>query len=261
MKAICVDNDKSQLAALKVAVEKSPDITEVEVLDNTLTALDWVECHSFDVAFIEISENSMSSIELAEKLLALEPSSSVVFCSKHKDYAYDAFRIHASGYLLSPVSAEDIQRELTHIKGASLSVTPLTVRCFGSFEMYFDGIPISFKRSKTKEVFAYLVDRKGAIVSSREICAQLWEDEKQNLNYLHQLISDLRKGLKQLGAESVFRTYPQGYAVDVSLIECDYYRFLDGDTDAFNKFTGEYMSNYSWSEYTGAYLTSIINQK
>jgi len=37
--------------------------------------------------------------------------------------------------------------------------------------------------------------------------------------------------------------------VDVEKIECDYYRFLDGDTKAINQYNGEFMMNYSWAEF------------
>ena len=37
-------------------------------------------------------------------------------------------------------------------------------------------------------------------------------------------------------------------------IDCDLYRFLDGDPHAVNQFCGEYMSAYSWATFTEAHL-------
>lgn len=254
MKALCVDSEFQMLEALKTAVESSPDITLTSAFEDELAALEWAKSNQFDIAFLSIRLHTMDGIELAEKLLEINPGLPVVFCTEHSEYAIRAFKLRASGYLLKPISADDIQREIDHIKGMTAKRKLLTVRCFGTFDVYYNGVPVSFKRQKTKELFAYLIDRKGAVVSSREICAQLWEEEKQNLNYLHQLIADLRRGLKSLGAEAVLLSHPQGYSVDTSLIDCDYYKYLDGNEGAKHRFTGEYMSNYSWSEFTCAFL-------
>ena len=47
-------------------------------------------------------------------------------------------------------------------------------------------------------------------------------------------------------------------AIDPERIDCDYYNFLAGDVRAINSYTGEYMSNYSWAEFTTAYLDDML---
>ena len=37
-----------------------------------------------------------------------------------------------------------------------------------------------FKRHKTKELFAFLVDRKGAGMTAKQICAVLFPDDKDD---------------------------------------------------------------------------------
>ena len=46
----------------------------------------------------------------------------------------------------------------------------------------------------------------------------------------------------------------QGILVNTHIVDCDYYRFLEGDVRAVNSFTGQYMSAYSWAEFTVGYL-------
>ena len=48
------------------------------------------------------------------------------------------------------------------------------VQCFGNFEVFVGGRPLSFKRSKSKELLAYLVDRNGATCTNGEMLAVLW---------------------------------------------------------------------------------------
>lgn len=259
MVALCVDDDALPLELLKHAVEASPDVHEIAAFEDARDALAWAEQHRVDVAFLDIRLPGMSGLELADRLRARHPKLPVVFCTSFRDYAYDALQLRASGYLIKPIGQEDIQRELDHILGGAAQRPLLRAQCFGSFEVYANGQPLRFRRAKTKELLAYLIDRRGACVTTRELYAHLWEEktsEKNGINYLHQLASDLRKGLKNVGAQAVFINRTQGYSVDASRIDCDYYRFLDGDASAIRRFTGEYMSNYSWSEYTCAYLQS-----
>jgi len=48
--------------------------------------------------------------------------------------------------------------------------------------------------------------------------------------------------------------------VNKDLIDCDYYRFLEGDVRAINSFTGQYMSAYSWAEFTTGYLDNQVQK-
>ena len=43
-------------------------------------------------------------------------------------------------------------------------------------------------------------------------------------------------------------------AIKRDMVDCDYYRMLDGDMDALNSYRGEYMTEYSWAELTNANL-------
>ena len=122
--------------------------------------------------------------------------------------------------------------------------------CFGNFEVYRNREPLAFKRPKTKELFAYLIDRNGAGVTTKEICAMLWEDDTddaKNRNYLYQLMNDLKFTLKEVGAEGILVKRGTSYSVDAERIDCDYYSFLKNGKP---EFFGEYMTQYSWAEGT-----------
>lgn len=257
MIALCVDDEVLLLESLKRAVEASPDVEETAAFDDEHEAIEWAAGHRVDVAFLDVRLHDMNGIELAGKLREIHPHLNVVFCTGYREYAFDAFQMHASGYLTKPIRPEAVQKELDHILGQRSEKPLLRVQCFGSFEVYAREEPLHFHRAKTKELLAYLIDRRGASASTREICVELWEgkiDEKNGMNYLHQLASDLRKSLKNAGAEAVLLSGPQGYAVDPTRIDCDYYRYLEGEERAIRSFTGEYMAKYSWAEYTCAFL-------
>ena len=142
----------------------------------------------------------------------------------------------------------------------------LRVRCFGSFEVFWQEEPLKFKRRQTKELLAYLIDRMGVSCTSEELIAVLWDDPgnlKDAKHAIRNLVSDLRETLKQIGMEEVLIRRGGHIAVREELLDCDYYRMLTGDMAAVNAFRGEYMSNYSWAELTAGTLhfRSMLRQE
>ena len=254
MIAIAVDDEALMLGALVAALEASPDITDVAKFSDCEAALDFVRNNPLDVAFLDINMRGMGGLSLAEKIIAVHPRCKIVFCTGYEEYAIPAFKLHASGYLMKPISAEDVQGEIDNIKGISQQDKLLTVKCFGNFEVYAKNEALTFKRLKTKELFAFLVDRNGAGMTAKQICAVLFQDgtdDTKNLAYLRQLVRDLKKTLKAVGAEAVFCHETPCYRVDTSLIKCDYISYLE---TGMPEFYGEYMTQYSWAEQTCALL-------
>ena len=254
MKVIAVDDEELMLHALVRAIKASPDVAEVVKFSSCEKALDYVKENAIDVAFLDINMRGMGGIALAEKILELRTNSKIVFCTGYEEYALPAFKIHASGYLMKPISAEDVQGEIDNIKGVRKKEKLLDVKCFGNFEIYAKGEKVSFKRSKTKELFAFLVDRRGAGMTAKQICAVLFPedtDDAKNTAYFRQLVMDLKNTLKTVGAEDAFCHETPFYRVDTSFLKCDYFSFLEtGKPDFF----GEYMMQYSWAEETCAML-------
>ena len=119
----------------------------------------------------------MGGLTLAEKIRELRPKCQIVFCTGYEQYAVAAIKLRASGYLLKPVSAENVQEEIDYIRGKRAVEKLLTVRCFGMFEAYAHGKALTFRRSKTKELLAFLIDCKGAGTTAREIIAKMWADD------------------------------------------------------------------------------------
>lgn len=249
MIAIAVDDEPLMLGALVKAVSASPDITAVSKFSNCEDAIEHIKTNPADIAFLDIHMRGMGGLTLAEKILGIRPECKIVFCTGYEEYAIPAFRLHASGYLLKPISAADVQAEINNIKGIRHREKPLMVKCFGNFEVYVNGEILTFKRSKTKELLAFLVDRNGAGVTVAEIGVALWEDDEdqKNHNYVHQLFYDLRHTLDAAGVGEIFRKKNYLYSVDPEKLDCDYYTFLKTGSP---NFYGEYMTQYSWAEKT-----------
>ena len=249
MIAIAVDDEALMLGALAKAISASPDITSVTKFSDCDAAIDHIKTNPVDIAFLDINMRGMGGLVLAEKIISHRPDCKIVFCTGYEEYAIPAFKLHASGYLLKPISAKDVQVEIDNIKGIRQREKPLEVKCFGNFEVYVNGEKLTFKRSKTKELLAYLVDRNGAGVTVAEIGVALWEDdeEQKNHNYIHQLFYDLRQTLAAAGVGEIFIRNNYLYSVDPEKMDCDYYTYLKTGKPDFH---GEYMTQYSWAEKT-----------
>ena len=259
MLTIAVDDEVLMLGALATAIKASPDVSEVTEFSACEEALKFAKEHPVDIAFLDINMRGMGGLALAEKIVDACPNCKIVFCTGYEEYAIPAFKLHASGYLMKPISAKDVQGEIDNIKGIRQKQKPLEVKCFGNFEVYAKGEKLSFKRSKTKELFAFLVDRNGAGVTVAQIGVALWEngEEQKNQNYIHQLFRDLRRTLETVGVNGVFERNNYLYSINPEKIECDYFNHL---ATGKPEFFGEYMTQYSWAEGTCGLLWERKNK-
>ena len=251
MKIVAIDDEKLQLQKLEKTIRSVVPECELISFQFPSDMIKWIESDGkCDIAFLDIELGSMSGIQMAKKLQSKNPKVNIIFVTGHLEYAPEAFRVHASGYIHKPVTTENIIAEIENLRFSISKPTNkrMSVTCFGKFEVLVDGVPLNFKREKAKELFAFLVDKKGAFCSPREICASLWEEDK--FDYLRKLVQELSKTLKSVGLGNIFVREFKKYRVEPSLFKCDYYDYLDDKPWAIKSFHGVYMEQYSWAEST-----------
>ncbi|MBR5309663.1 MAG: response regulator [Oscillospiraceae bacterium] len=254
MKAIAVDDEIYMLENLEEAINASSDIEEVKSFSTCSAALEYAAENQIDVAFLDINMRGIGGLGLAEKLMELHPRCKIIFCTGYEEYAVSAFQLHVSGYLMKPITAEAVQKEIDHIKKIKTTEKLLKIKCFGNFEVLYNGENLTFKRKKAKELLAVLIDRKGAEMTAKQICAILFPDDTddiKNAAYLRQLVLDLKNTLKTIHAEDVLHHDTPYYRIDTNFVDCDYLSFLESGKPQFH---GEYMTQYSWAEETCAML-------
>lgn len=263
MTVLAVDDEYHALECLKKAVLKViPDCT-LACFDSSADALDYAAGHQVDVAFLDIRVDGMTGLEIAQRLKEIYGNTNIIFVTAYDEYMGNAFRLHASGYLEKPVSAEDIAAELEHLRSPVRTVAHrVRIQTFGSFEIFVNGSPVIFHRPKAKEALAYLVDRNGASVSKKELAAVLWENRNYTRSiqsHLYKLIRDMEVSLREAGAGEIVFVRRGVYALNTAEVSCDYYEYNRGDVVAVNSYRGEYMCNYSWAEFTAGLLSSRLN--
>ena len=213
-----------------------------------------------DVVFSDIELPGMDGLNLAVQIKNHAPETKIVFVTGYSQYALEAFKRHVHGYLMKPVDADMIRGELDALalpRTAPEQAEKLRIRCFGHFEAFWRGRPVIFQRRQSKELLAFLIDREGRACSAEEIAAALWEEDGDLTAAKHRvrnLVGDLRATLKEIGMEELLIRERRQVAVRRDIVDCDYYRMLDGDMSAVNAYGGEYMVDYSWAELTSGRL-------
>ena len=257
MNFLLLDDEPLQMEELESILQKVRPDSKIFCCTWPEDALEMAEAHPIDVAFLDIQMGGMTGLELAVQLRQVQPQIRIIFVTGYSQYAIDAFAVHATGYILKPVTQEAVSRELTFIYSEQGAKHRITAKTFGGFDLYVDGQPVRFSRAKSKELLAYLVDRRGSSVRTGEAYAALFEDAKDTLSgksYFRTILYEMINILKKVGAEEILLKGRNSYAVIPEKFDCDYYRFLQGDPQAINAFQNDYMQCYSWAEVRNAEL-------
>lgn len=247
MRILLVDDEKLQLLRLENEAKKVfSSETDIIKFENPLEALKASKEKNVDIAFLDIEMPGLDGISLAKELKKINPKTNIIFVTAYDNYALDAYRVHASGYLSKPVSESKIKKEIEELRHP-IELTgekKLQIKCFGNFEVFYNGEPLRFSYKKSKELFAYLVDREGAAININELNAVLWEEDHPS--YLRNLISDIQQTLKNIGCDEVFIKRYNECFIDPSKVDCDAYEYKKGNPNAIRMYRGEYMIQYSW---------------
>lgn len=289
MRAICVDDEGLILNMTVKMCKELGTLSEVHGFSDTEDAIAYAKEHQVDIAILDIDMPGLNGIEMARVIKNIHPYSSIMFLTGYSDYALDAYSLHATGYLLKPVNREKlkqevdyaIERRLRHsecpvdegeIAAAELSESKdslemiksdkhIVARTFGEFDIFVDGEVLNFKRAKSKELLAYLIDREGGTISRATAFSVLWEEEeydRKGQKRIDVIIRSLRETLKEYKVGDILSIEKGQLRIVPEKIDCDLYHFLAGDIEVINHYRGEYMNQYSWGTITEGLITARL---
>ncbi|WP_306393793.1 LytR/AlgR family response regulator transcription factor [Telluria beijingensis] len=101
---------------VKLLVEAWPGLEVAAVCEDGGSALEAIETHRPDIAFLDIRMPGLSGLEVASNMLAAGLRTEVVFVTAYDQYALDAFDRGAVDYLLKPVSRERLAATVTRVR-------------------------------------------------------------------------------------------------------------------------------------------------
>lgn len=260
MKIICVDDEVLLAERTASLCGALPDVDEAVCFQKAADALVWLENNEAEIAILDINMPDMDGIKLAAKIKLLSPNTKIIFLTGYPQYAVDAFKVRATGYLLKPVDADELTQEVEYALYGERRKPEnhVVIQTFGAFDVFVDGRTVIFGRKKCKELLAVLVDQQGASVTRAEAFACLYEDrlyDRPMQKQLDTLIRAMRETLREYGIEEIFEMKSGQMRIIPEKVSCDLYRFFDGDVDALNLYNGEYMSSYSWANMKEGLIT------
>lgn len=257
MHVLAVEDEKFALELLVSSIMEYDSNISIHMFRNPVKALEFAKTQNIDAAFLDLQMFEMNGLKLAEELIKIQPRINIIFTTGYEQYAIPAFKLRVSGYILKPVTPEKVKHELANLRYVNdtgeeaKKEEKVAIRCFGNFEIFVNGEVINFKYSKTKEMLAYLVDRKGASCSNSEISTILWESGKHD-SYLRNIRKDLIDTLHEFDCDGMVQTNRGKINICMGTFDCDYYKWLEDNKSVL--YQGEYMAQYSWAELTNAWL-------
>ena len=260
MKAVIVDDESYCADYLERLCADMRGLTIVGKFLNALDAKEFLTVHMVDLVFLDIEMPGINGIDAMKELRQICPMLGVVFVTGYEQYAMEAFRADAVSYLLKPCDAE----ELAHAVEKAVKLLPpakkrLEVRTFGHFAVFIDGEAFRFSNMKAKELLAFLIDQRGREVTMEQAVNLLWEERPYD-NMVKQLYRKAVISLNQMSGQNNLNFFASNRGschIIPAAMTCDYYDFLAGESEAKDKYNGEYMVDYSWGEVT---LCSIERQ-
>lgn len=274
---IAVDDEQNALNRFERLISQDSRLSLLSTFTKPTEALEYVKSNHVDIAFLDIEMPGMTGLELAEALMDYNPYVEIVFVTAYNQYALEAFRAHATGYLLKPLSREDFTAQID-IMEKKLSKEHISkddklyVNCLGSFSIRKspeEGENIRFRTSKAEELLAFLIHSEGRPRSKDMILDNLWPDADidKAANNFRVTCTYIRSTLADLGYIDILLRDHDDYSVNISKINCDYIDFrkkvsnienlsLEESQNTVNLYKGSYLENrfYDWAEDARGWL-------
>lgn len=261
MKIIYIDDEKPALENFYYTINKCKDIEALNLFTSPFEAIDFTKNNKVDMAFIDMEMNEMHGLNLAKEISKIDKNIHIVFVTAYNQYAFEAFNVNAIGYVLKPYSVEDIQKEINK----ALRIKPIlsnkvVILTIPDFVLKVNGEVISFTRVKVEELFALLVDRNEAGLTTSEAISILWPnrgDDECSKALFRNTYKRLIDILKELKIDYIVKSDTRKKYINTNNVECDLYKILNGDLTPLENYNGEYMKKYSWAEERNALLYSL----
>ena len=261
MRVICVDDEQPVLDNFRIRVSDFVQIQSLHLFSDAREALEWVKENPVDIAFLDIEMSGINGVDLARKLKEIDWNIRVFFVTAYDQYALEAFKVDALGYILKPYTKEDLQMAF---EKASLMKSrkqcKVAIQTIPNLGIRVDGESLHISRAKVEELFALLVDRAEAGVTARDAINCLWPERlaDENTMALYRVtFHRLLECLKEAGIDNIIENESRKKYIHIKDVDCDVYRILEGDEKSIQNYAGEYLKEYSWAESRNAQLDSI----
>ncbi|MEA4824438.1 MAG: response regulator [Clostridiaceae bacterium] len=260
---IAVDENPHTFTQLKTILGQDSRVRLDGFFTDAGGVLEHAQHHLIDFCLLSTDIPGMDSLSLGSRLLGIQPRLHIVMLATDTHSAYDAFRIHASGYLLKPISIQDLREQLDlYLQRAHMShlltaeSRSVSIRCFGGFHCTVAGEPVKFRTAKAEELLALLVHYQGRPRSKDILVDKLWPNlpPEKSHNLFRVNCTYLRNAFSEKGVSDLLLRVRDSYSIDTDRVNCDLYRFRQAELSMTSLSANELEAIASI--YCGEYLES-----
>ena len=116
MRILCVDDEPLMLKMLEMAIRDAKPDADITAHKKQADLLEDARKNGCDIAFLDIHMRGMNGVERAKALKEVNPKMNIIFVTGYSEYAGEAMSLHASGYIMKPVTKEKIKQELEDLR-------------------------------------------------------------------------------------------------------------------------------------------------
>ena len=149
MNIIAVDDEKIALHGLLSSIQKAAPDAVVYGFRFASEAVEHMKNEPCDIAFLDIEMKGTDGVTAAKMLKEINPDINIIFATGFGSYRDAAFDLHASGYLIKPITPEGVKHELDNLRRPVRKKKKLKAIAFGNFQILYGEDHVKFKYQKT----------------------------------------------------------------------------------------------------------------
>lgn len=117
IKTLVADDEKYSREELKYLLKKYPSIKITGEAATGREALSQIIADEPDLLLLDIDMPEMTGTELAAVLKKIKNPPLILFTTAYSEYAVEAFKVQAVGYLLKPIDETELSEAVTYVSG------------------------------------------------------------------------------------------------------------------------------------------------
>lgn len=220
MKILIIEDEQGLREVIRESLEKEKYI--VETAHDYISGLDKIGSYDYDCILIDIMLPNGSGLDLLRELKAMRKKEAVIIISA-KDAVDDkvaGLDLGADDYLAKPFHLAELHARVksairrNNHDGDNFIIYNNVKIAPDLRQVTVDDVPLNLNR-KEYDLFYYFMINPNRLINKTAIAESVWgdyTDQADNLDFVYSQIKNLRKKLKDAGAEAdIQAVYGMGY--------------------------------------------------
>lgn len=113
---IMVDDNKVILNGGMPIIEEVIPNAVVAGFTKPSEAVEYAKANRVALAFLDIEMGNISGLDVCRELLEINPRTNVLYLTAYKEYSFDAWDTGAIGFMIKPLTADGIKKQLKKLR-------------------------------------------------------------------------------------------------------------------------------------------------